>query len=208
MMRRRLFGLVMLGLAAAPIGAGAQSTAAEPIGELHQGLLVIMRAGSATPFPRRYESLAPVIDQVFDLASILRACVGPRWMSLAAHDRAGLLTVFRRFTVASYVANFDSFSGERFEFLAPARSAGRDEIVSTRIVAPNPADTVRIDYLMRQEGPGWRVVDVLLDGTISRVAVQRSDFRSLLGDSGNVAGLIASLQQKVADLSRGTLTAG
>ncbi len=31
---------------------------------------------------------------------------------------------------------------------------------------------------------GWRIVDVLLDGSISRVAVQRSDFRSLLGNGG------------------------
>ena len=35
---------------------------------------------------------------------------------------------------------------------------------------------------MRQvNADAWKAVDVLLDGTISRVAVQRSDFRSLLG---------------------------
>jgi len=208
-MRRRLFGLVLLGLATAPFGARAETTAAaEPISELHQALLVVMKAGATTPFPRRFEMLAPVIDRVFDLPGILRACVGPRWASLTARDRSGLLAVFRRFTVASYVANFDSFAGERFEFLAAPRSAGRDQIVPTRIVLPSPSEAVRIDYLMRQEGPAWRVADVLLDGTISRVAVQRSDFRSLLGDGGNVADLIASLQHKVADLSRGTLTAG
>jgi len=45
---------------------------------------------------------------------------------------------------------------------------------------------------------------VLMDGSISRVAVQRSDFRGLLGQGG-AADLIASLQRKVSDLSGGAL---
>jgi phospholipid transport system substrate-binding protein len=55
---------------------------------------------------------------------------------------------------------------------------------------------------MRQSPQGWRAVDVLLDGTISRVAVQRSDFRSLLNHGGAPA-LAKSLQEKTADLSGG-----
>jgi phospholipid transport system substrate-binding protein len=43
---------------------------------------------------------------------------------------------------------------------------------------------------------------VLADGAISRVAVQRSDFRSLLMRGGAPA-LAASLQQKTADLGGG-----
>ncbi len=44
-------------------------------------------------------------------------------------------------------------------------------------------------------------MDVLLDGSISRVAVQRSDFRSLL--EGGPSALVDSLRRKVADLSGG-----
>ena len=45
-------------------------------------------------------------------------------------------------------------------------------------------------------------VDVLADGSISRVAVQRSDFRRLVARGGAQA-LIDSLNQKTADLSGG-----
>jgi len=62
----------------------------------------------------------------------------------------------------------------------------------------------RIDYVMHDEGGSWKVVDVLLDGTISRVAVQRSDFRQILR-SGGARGLISMLERKVADLSRGAM---
>jgi phospholipid transport system substrate-binding protein len=41
---------------------------------------------------------------------------------------------------------------------------------------------------------------VLADGAISRVAVQRSDFRALLAKGGGQA-LVASLKQKVDELA-------
>jgi len=61
-----------------------------------------------------------------------------------------------------------------------------------------------LDYVMRQESGGWKVVDVLVDGAISRVAAQRSEMRSMLADSGG-AGLLVGLRQKTADLSGGIL---
>jgi phospholipid transport system substrate-binding protein len=55
---------------------------------------------------------------------------------------------------------------------------------------------------MRQGPAGWRAVDVLADGSVSRVAVQRSDFRRLLTHGGAQA-LADRLQTKTADLSGG-----
>ena len=74
-------------------------------------------------------------------------------------------------------------------------------MVQTRIMG-SAGEATRLDYVMRQSAAGWQVVDVLLDGTISRVAVTRSDFRALLGD-GNAARLIDSLRGKVAGLAAG-----
>lgn len=208
MRRRRLIGLVLAGLWIAPaVRAGEVADATEPIAELNQGLLTIMKAGLATPFPRRYDTLAPIVERVFDLPGILRACVGPRWAALGTQEQSDLGEVFRRFTVASYVANFTQYSGERFEVSPESHPGAGGEIVETRIM-PASGNAVRIDYLMRQQAEGWKVVDVLLNGSISRVAVQRSDFRGLLGGATDASGLIASLQQKVADLSGGTLSAG
>ncbi len=192
-------------LAAARVAAA--SDAAEPINELNRALLTVMKAGNAMPFPRRYEMLAPTVERVFDLPGILRTSVGPRWASLGSQEQTDLAEVFRRFTVASYVASFAKYTGERFEVLPDSRPGAGGEIVETRIV-PASGSPVRIDYVLRQVGDDWKVVDVLLNGSISRVAVQRSDFRSLLGVASNASGLIASLQRKVADLSGGTLSAG
>jgi phospholipid transport system substrate-binding protein len=73
--------------------------------------------------------------------------------------------------------------------------------VATQLVRPGKSP-IELDYVMRQGPTGWRVVDVLSDGTISRVAVQRSDFRSLLR-SGGVSALTKGLTRTVANLSGG-----
>ncbi len=91
-----------------------------------------------------------------------------------------LLQAFRRYTVASYVNSFDDFNGQRFEVKPDTRAVGSGEqVVQTRII-PKHGDTHELDYVMRQGSEGWRAVDVLADGSVSRVAVQRSDFRRLL----------------------------
>jgi phospholipid transport system substrate-binding protein len=75
--------------------------------------------------------------------------------------------------------------------------------VQSRIV-PISGEATELGYVMQQTGADWKVVDVLAAGSISRVAVQRSDFRRVLSNGGGDA-LVASLQRKITDLSGGTL---
>ena len=90
--------------------------------------------------------------------------------------------------------------------VSPAtRAVGVEQVVSSTLTKPS-GDVLRIDYVMGQTAGRWLVQDILLDGTISRVAVQRSDFSALLAQ-GNATQLIASLEQKVSTLSGGAISA-
>ena len=200
--RRFLLAAPLLALSLPALAADPE--AAAPIAALNQAVLAAMRAGKATPFVQRYNALAPAVDRAFDLQGVLAASVGPRLASLPAPEQAKLLDVFRKFTVASYAANFDSFGGERIEVLPDQRSVGADVVVPTQIVPPGQ-EPIRIDYVMRRTAQGWRAIDVLLNGSISQNAVKRSDFRSLV-TATSAQPLIDSLQRKVAELSGGTLS--
>jgi phospholipid transport system substrate-binding protein len=200
--RRRIVGLVLLGGAGRALPARAENPpdALTPVKQLVGALLQIMRAGRATPAEERSHMLSDVIDRVFDLPTILRQSVGPIWQSLTAAQRNRLLEVFRRYTIASYVNSFDNYDGQRFEVLQDTRGVGNGrQFVRTRIISPD-GETHELDYVMQPNKREWKVVDVLADGSISRVAVQRSDFRRLLS-RGGPAALIAQLQRKTADLS-------
>ena len=179
----------------------ADQAAVAPIQALNQALLNAMRSGKLVPFAQRYAALAPAVERAFDLPAILRASAGLRWNSLQPAEQQQLLDVFRKFTVSSYVANFDDYSGERIEVVPDARTIGADQVVGTRIVGSG--EPSRIDYVMHRTPDGWRAIDVLLNGAISQVAVNRSDWRALL--ASGAGSLIASLQRKVADLSGGAI---
>jgi phospholipid transport system substrate-binding protein len=196
--RSRWIGALALLLAAA-----APSGPQTPIATLNAALTQAEKSGSA-PFPQRYATLAPAIDQAFDLPQILHTIVGLRWAQIPPDQQITLLSVFRAYTISNYAANFDSDSGDMFRILPETRSVGADQVVETEIV-PKSGDPTRIDYVMRNGAGSWKAVDVLQQGTISQAAVQRSDFRSLLSGNGATA-LIASLKKKVDSLSGGTVT--
>ena len=207
--RRGALRLGLLGVAAIPLlsraaFAAGDASAVPPVQAFGGALLAIMKAGAATPFTRRYAMIEPAVASTFDLDVILRVSVGPHWTGMAPDQQAALTNAFHRYTVANFVANFDSYAGQSIQVEpAPRTLANGDEVVTTRIGAPAQSPVV-LSYVMRRTPAGWRAVDVLADGSISRVATQRSDFRSLLSSGGGPA-LVASLQSKVAALSGGSL---
>jgi phospholipid transport system substrate-binding protein len=203
--RRMLLQLAFCWIAAAlgmaPAAIASETTA--PVEQLHAGLIDLMKAGKAVPFRQRYDRIAPVISRTFDLEGIVRQVVGPRWATLPPDQQAALQDAFRRYTIASYVANFDGYSGERFELVPGVTAVGNDRLVQTRIV-PAAGQAHVLAYVMRQTAGGWRIADVMAEGSVSRVAAQRSEIRSVLADGGG-SGLLVSLRRKTAELSGGIL---
>src|SRR4051794_26298292 len=98
--RRLLLRVAILSAAASPLLARAGSAeptgadAAAPVQRLNTALLSIMKAGQQVPFHQRYDTLAPVVEQTFDLSAVLQLSVGPRWASLPADEQARLLASF------------------------------------------------------------------------------------------------------------------
>lgn len=206
-------GLLGLAITAFVVASPWRSASAEgkdddaarmPVEHLDDALLAAMKAGSRVPFNERYRALAPVIEQVFNLDAVLAASIGLSWATLAPAQKAELATAFHRYTVSSYISNFNSYNGQSFQVSPSVRAVGNGQVVvQSRLLRVNDSP-MKLDYVMRRGPAGWQVVDVLTEGSISRVAVQRSDFRELLA-SGGVAALTAGLGRKVANLSGGML---
>ncbi len=162
-----------------------------------------MKEGRRGSFQQRYATLAPAIEKALDLPFILRISVGLGWSSMSPEQRQELLEAFRKYTIASYLDNFDSYDGQKLVVDPATRQlATGEQVVSTQIV-PQNGTPHRLDYVMHRTPDGtWKAIDVLADGTISRVAVQRSDWSSLLTQGGAPA-LLATLQKKTEALSQG-----
>ena len=143
-------GLAWTGIAVGRRHALADPAAIVPIKQLCDGLLRIMRAGTATPFAQRFALLAPDIDRALNLSVILQVSVGPVWSSLPPDQHAAMLTAFRRYTIASYVNSFDNYNGQHFDVQPDTRSLGNgDQVAQTRIVSAS-GESHELDYVMRQ----------------------------------------------------------
>ena len=85
---------------------------------------------------------------------------------------------FAHYIAATYADRFDSYSGDQLQ-VTGVRPYNADVIVQTRIVKSS-GEATTLNYLIRQSQGGWQISDVYLDGTISQLAVQRSEFHSIL----------------------------
>jgi phospholipid transport system substrate-binding protein len=192
------------------IGILAESTAAlaagpqDSVRNFYATLLTTMKDGRTLGQSGRYARLAPVVDRVFDVPTMTRLAVGSSWATLPPAQQQRLTEAFRHYVAATYADRFDSYSGEQLQ-VTGEQPYNADFIVQTKIVTSN-GETTTLNYLTRQNQGIWQISDVYLDGTISQLAVQRSEFNSVLRREG-VDGLVMALSRKVDLLSRGVAKA-
>jgi phospholipid transport system substrate-binding protein len=197
---RRWFLTVSLALMASaglvPLTASSepQDPAADRIGALYGALLQTMQQAKQLGVKGRFERLAPVLSNTYDIPSMSRIAVGQSWGALNSAQQAGIIEAFTRMMIANYANQFDGFSGERFEILQTIDRAPADKLIKTKLVQAS-GKAVALDYLMRSNGAEWKVVDVYLDGTISELASRRAEFSAIL-KSGGPDALINSLRRQ------------
>jgi phospholipid transport system substrate-binding protein len=192
-------------LAACTAGADEPSSAADVIRNLNTSFEELLRDSEKLGYAGRLERLSPVIDNTFDLEFMARTAIGRQWGDLGEADRKRWIDAFARLTKANYAGRFDHFSGQKFEFLGEEPSANDTEIVRTRVIDPGK-ESVDINYRLRKGDAGWKVIDIYLKGTVSELALRRSEYSALLKREGFEA-LIASIDRKIAELESGAAPA-
>lgn len=175
------------------VGEAAPANPTDTVHRFYDALLNTMQNGPALGDKGRYDRLAPVIDQSFDVPYMVQKAVGPGWTKLTPTQQQAVTAAFHRYMTATYADRFDSYSGEKFQ-VHGIEPTSFGTIVQSHIVKSDGAP-VSINYLMHENGGAWQIADVYLTGTISQLATLRSQFSAVLARQG-VDGLIAMLNEK------------
>ena len=189
--------LLLLGFAR-PVAA--ESDPAAPIHLLCDTLIDAMKQGKSLSFHDREAKLRPVVTSVYDMAAMTRSTLGLTANKLSPDELAQLAEAYGRYSVATYADQFNNWGGERFEIEAPRKLDNGATVVPSFIIGGDGSRT-GIDYVMRETDGKWRIVDVLFGGSISQVAVRRSEFVPIVRVSG-VAGLISMLDGKAQAMEK------
>ena len=192
--RRSLLGLgACAGLVLAWRTARADADpAAQRIQTFYDTLLGTMKDAKSLGIQGRYDKLAPVVEQTFDLPGVAKLACGSAWSKMSADQQQGIVTAFGRMVTARYANEFNSYSGQQFKVEPETVARNADKIVRSQMI-PTDDDPTSFDYLMRGTGADWRIEDVYLDGSISQLAVWRSEFSSVLA-SGGPDALLAKIK--------------
>ena len=197
---------VMLGLGGLALvlnyksrAAWGKSTSQEAIvNTFHAALIQVMRDADTLEYADRFNHLLPVIEKSFHLPLMLRIAVGDFWRKASLSQQNRLKRVFTGICVGTYAARFSGYNGQSF-LTKGSRKGPRDTIlVDTLIHNPSGGD-VPLTYVMSEITGTWRIVDVLVSGGISELAVRRSEYRRTLKSEG-IEGLIAKLTTRIKSL--------
>lgn len=196
------FASAVLLLAAPSTGiAETEASPVQVVERFHATLIDAMKRADELGYQGRYDELSPVLEQSFDLDFMAEKSVGRHWKRLDPESQRRWLDLFVRLTTANYAGRFNAFTGESFETLGEEPAAHETVVVRTKLVLPKDED-VQLNYRLRQTPQGWRIVDVYLNGTVSELALRRSEYSSVLSRDG-FDTLVAQLDEKVSDLQNG-----
>jgi phospholipid transport system substrate-binding protein len=191
---------ILLALLAPPAWA-EDSPATKTVARLNAALLDALEHAETLGYQGRFQRLAPVVADVFDVDFMAEKSLGAYWKKLEDADRARWMAAFREYTVANYAGQLNHFSGQSFQLLGEEPGASDTTVVHTKLVDPGGED-VDLNYRLRETDGRWRIVDVYLKGTVSELALRRSDYTSVLAREG-FAALLTSLRGKIDDLAAG-----
>jgi phospholipid transport system substrate-binding protein len=174
-------------LASFPSGVGraevaeSDATAARAVVErFYTELLEVMKRGEELAYQERYARLDPVVQKVYDLPFMSAKTLGRHWKGLSEEDRGRWISTFTRLTISTYA--------DRFEY--------ETVMVRTQIL-PVDEEPVELDYRLRGADGSWRIIDVFMNGTVSELALRRSEYSSVVKRDG-FESLLSSMEEKIA----------
>jgi phospholipid transport system substrate-binding protein len=166
---------------------------------LHVALLDVMKGADELGYQGRCDRLSPVLQNLYDIPFMAQKSVGRYWKTTSEEEREHLLETFAQFMAANYAGNFDGYSGQTFETLGEEQSTHGTMLVRTRLVEPD-GEATQLNYRLRPVDGEWRIIDVYLNGTVSELALRRSEYSSLIQREG-FDSLLVALNQKITTLS-------
>ncbi len=191
--------MILVMYVAMPNALASDRRATEVVEKLHTTLLAVMKDGNKIGYQGRFDQLAPVIKSSFDMPFISRTVLGKYWETFNNEQRSRFVEAFTHMSIATYAANFDSYSGERFKTISEKEVGGGRILVESQLIKSDGGQ-VQLDYLLHRTGSQWSIINVIAEG-VSDLALKRADYSGFLKNNGFEA-LLKKLNEKTNQYSR------
>jgi phospholipid transport system substrate-binding protein len=176
--RRSFLTLVVcsVAMAVAPIALGA--SAEEFVKTKQAELMKLVKQGKSDA------EVDKVFDQVLDYRALAEAALGEHWADRTEAEREEFTKLLAKLVRNSYRKNLKKTLG--YDVAYKGTEKGKDGDVVRTVATSNKdvhEDPLSIDYVVRSQGAGPRIVDVVTEGS-SMVANYRSSFNRIMKKGG------------------------
>jgi len=186
--------LVILCSAASGVAHAAEGPTAV-VQQTADAVVAVLAEKSLTA-DRKREKIQDIVYAHFDFNTLSRLVLARNWKQLSAAQQGEFVEEFKKHLSITYGKNVESYKNEHAVVTGDREESGGDWTVKTKIVRPSAAD-ILVDYRLRKEDDGWKVIDVIIEG-VSLVANFRSQFQEIVSNQGPQK-LIELLREKNAN---------
>lgn len=164
---------------------------------LHTTLIDAMTRSAKLGCEGRLKLLQPSVDQTFDLPFVAERALRRHWKKLDGSQQQAFTAALRRSFGTTYATEFSSPGSIAFTTGKSELLGNGDALVHTSLT-PTGRSAITLDYVLKQQGSEWRVVNVLADG-VSDLALRATQYDGLMKSQGFDA-LMARLEQQTQTL--------
>lgn len=172
-----------------PLAAKAEEMPTQFIQQLgHTALMSLTEKDM--PRSEREARVREILRANFDIQAIGKFALGSYWNSATEGQRKEYMDLFETMIVQTYTTKFENYSGQTLKVSGSVPGGEKDSIVSSQILQKD-GPPINLQWRVRDEGGGLRVVDVVVDG-VSMSVTQRSDFAATIQNGGGTIEALLS----------------
>lgn len=128
-----------------------------------------------------------------DIKWVAKFVAGKHWRTATPAQKAQYMKNYEAFLLKNYASKLTDYSGQSYN-IKSTRNEGDGEYVLAMELINVGEPNVMIDYRIRKNGSGYKVIDIVVEG-VSMITTQRSEFGSVISQKG-FDFLIAALKKK------------
>jgi phospholipid transport system substrate-binding protein len=203
--RRAFLGFAAALAAGIGVAPGAQAAASKDAETFISRLAneALRDLSDKLPEPEIEKRFRALLDKNFDMPRISRFVLGRYWNGANDQEKQDFQRLFEAYVVRAYSIRFSEYSGETVKVTGSRSESADNAVVASQIVQPDGAPPVRVDWIVRKDGDGFRIADVSVEG-VSMVLTQKQEFAAVIERSG---GGVTALNRAIQDKLTSTNTA-
>jgi phospholipid transport system substrate-binding protein len=155
-----------------------------------QAIQILRQTGDRAALESAFQKL---MEENVDMPRVARFTLAKYWRQASPQQQQEYERLFKTYMVHIYSSRLSQYAGETVKVTGATPQNDNQVLVHSQITRPNGQPPVDVDWRVRQDAQGNKLVDIVVEG-ISMAITQRSEFASIIDNNG---GNIDVLLQKM-----------